>query len=45
MNNSTIVFNQKNYQLLNLVSDIESGIIALPDIQRPLFGTKLKLEI
>lgn len=30
-----VVFNNTNYELLNLVSDVDSGIIALPDLQRP----------
>ena len=29
------VFNSTNYQLENLVSEIDSGIIALPELQRP----------
>ena len=30
-----VVFNNTNYELLNLVSEVDSGIIALPDLQRP----------
>lgn len=30
-----VVFNNTNYELNNLVSDVDSGIIALPDLQRP----------
>lgn len=32
---SGTVFNSTNYGLENLVSDVDSGIIALPDLQRP----------
>ncbi|NUU97286.1 hypothetical protein XO11_01855 [Marinitoga sp. 1138] len=39
-----MVFNQKTYQLYNLVSDIESGIIALPDIQRPFVWNQTKVR-
>lgn len=44
MNNSTVVFNQKTYQLYNLVMDIDSGIIALPDIQRPFVWNQTKVR-
>lgn len=30
-----VVFNNTNYELSNLISEIDSGIIALPDLQRP----------
>ena len=30
-----VVFNNTNYELNNLVSDVDTGIIALPDLQRP----------
>lgn len=30
-----VVFNNTNYELSNLISDVDSGIIALPDLQRP----------
>ena len=30
-----VVFNNTNYELSNLVADVKSGIIALPDLQRP----------
>ncbi|MCQ2738475.1 MAG: DUF262 domain-containing protein, partial [archaeon] len=33
--NKGIVFNNTNYEVSNLVSDVDSGIIALPDLQRP----------
>lgn len=32
---SNVVFNNTNYPLSNLVADVDSGIIALPDLQRP----------
>ncbi|MBM7559725.1 GmrSD restriction endonuclease domain-containing protein [Marinitoga litoralis] len=44
MNKSTVVFNQKTYQLHNLVIDIDSGIIALPDIQRPFVWDSSKVR-
>ena len=33
--NQGVVFNNTNYELNNLVSDVDSGIISLPDLQRP----------
>lgn len=33
--NNGVVFNNTSYEISNLVSDIDSGIIALPDLQRP----------
>ena len=33
--NNGVVFNNTNYELSNLVADVDSGIIALPDLQRP----------
>lgn len=33
--NNNVVFNPKNYALGKLISDIENGDIALPDLQRP----------
>ena len=33
--NKGVVFNNTTYELGNLVADVDSGIIALPDLQRP----------
>ena len=33
--NNGVVFNNTTYELGNLVADVDSGIIALPDLQRP----------
>ncbi len=35
MTNSNLTFTNKTYQLQNLINDIDTGNIALPDLQRP----------
>ncbi len=39
---NNIVFNPKTYQLLNLINDIETGNIALPELQRPFVWKQTK---
>ena len=42
--NKGVVFNNTNYELSNLVSDVDSGIIALPDLQRPYVWTDTQIR-
>lgn len=38
------VFNNTSYELNNLISEIDSGIIALPDLQRPYVWSNVKIR-
>jgi hypothetical protein len=42
--NNNVVFNPKNYALGKLISDIENGDIALPDLQRPFVWEPIKVR-
>lgn len=39
-----VVFNNTNYELNNLVSEVDSGIIALPDLQRPFVWKDVQIR-
>jgi len=41
---SNVVFNPKTYQLGNLINDIDTGEIALPDLQRPFVWNTTKVR-
>ncbi|MBE8540160.1 GmrSD restriction endonuclease domain-containing protein [Geoglobus acetivorans] len=41
---TNIVFNPKTYHLVNLINDIETGEIALPDLQRPFVWNTTKVR-
>jgi hypothetical protein len=41
---SNVVFNPKTYPLLNLINDIDTGNIALPDLQRPFVWDSKKVR-
>lgn len=41
---NNVVFNPKTYLLSNLVNDIETGNIALPDLQRPFVWNSAKVR-
>ncbi len=42
--NRNVVFNPKTYQLGNILNDIETGSIALPDLQRPFVWKLTKVR-
>lgn len=42
MANSNLTFTNKTYQLQNLINDIDTGNIALPDLQRPFVWKTIK---
>jgi len=41
---SSPIFNIKSYYLHNLLNDIETGIIALPELQRPFVWNNTKVR-
>jgi len=41
---NNVVFNPKTYPLLNLINDIDTGNIALPDLQRPFVWNSTKVR-
>ena len=41
---NNVVFNPKTYPLSNLINDIETGNIALPDLQRPFVWDSTKVR-
>ena len=44
MRQNHVVFNSKDYQLMNLIIDIDNGDIALPDLQRPFVWQNVKVR-
>jgi len=44
MNNRNLTFTPKTYQLENLINDIDTGNIALPDLQRPFVWDTTKVR-
>lgn len=44
MRQNHVVFNSKDYQLINLIIDIDNGDIALPDLQRPFVWQNVKVR-